>query len=153
VTTIEIDDAALDEFLARTTHQFLEDKAQAVESTAKRLLVLHGTGRLYTTRFYRDREGRLRRGGRRVPHQASAPGFPPASDTGRLLSSIHHEVVGAGTDLEARIGSDVNYALYLELGTRYMLPRPFLRPALRAVESGLQGLPTPAAGGFFGAIS
>jgi hypothetical protein len=34
-----------------------------------------------------------------------------------------------------------------------MLPRPFLRPALRAVESGLQGLPTPAAGGFFGAIS
>lgn len=129
---IEIDDTALDAFLDRVVPADIERRAFNVENRAKRLLVMHGGGRVYTTRFWRDRQGRLRRGGRRVPHQASAPGQPPATDTGRLLQSIHHEIHGVGQDVEARIGSDVNYAIYLELGTRYMAPRPFLRPALQA---------------------
>ena len=45
-------------------------------------------------------------------------------------------VVGkVGPDIEhiaakSPVGTDVNYGMYLELGTRRMQPRPFLRPAL-----------------------
>lgn len=140
MATVEIDDAALDAFLDRVVEQDIERRAFNVENKAKRLLAMHGGGRVYTTRFWRDKEGRLRIGGRRVPHQASAPGQPPASDTGRLMASIHHQMVGAGQSVQAQIGSDVQYALYLELGTRYMAPRPFLRPALAAAVDAETGL-------------
>lgn len=130
--SVQIDDGALNAFLDDIVPQDIERRAFNVENKAKRLVASSGGGRLYTTRFWRDREGRLRRGGARPPHRASAPGSPPASDTGRLLASIHHEMVGAGQNIEAHIGTDVFYAIYLELGTRYMAPRPFLRPALGA---------------------
>jgi hypothetical protein len=110
--------------------RIMEQKAYAVENAAKRLLLLPGNGRTYDTTFYRDSAGRLRKGRARVPHTASAPGEPPASDTGRLLTSIHHEMSDGPEGIEGRVGSDVEYAVYLELGTRDMLPRPFLRPAL-----------------------
>ena len=48
--------------------------------------------------------------------------------TGRLRASITHEVNEA--ELLARIGSDVSYAIYQELGTSKMAAHPFLRPAL-----------------------
>lgn len=81
--------------------------------------------------------GEGKRGGRfykrgNVLHQASAPGEPPSTDTGRLVNSItayrspHDKleatvVAGRGT---------VNYAAMLEFGTRYMAARPFMFPAL-----------------------
>ena len=47
-------------------------------------------------------------------------------DTGRLRSSITHEV-----DLfSGKVGSNVEYAAYVELGTVKMAARPYLRPAL-----------------------
>lgn len=149
MATVEIDDGALDAFLDEVVERDIERRAYNVENTAKRLVAMHGGGRVYDTRFFRDREGRLRRGGRRVPHQASAPGQPPASDTGRLMASIHHEMLGAGQGVEARIGSDVNYALFLELGTRYMAPRPFLRPALYSAVDAETGLLNSAGEEFF----
>lgn len=142
VARVEIDDTALDAFLDETVHRDLERRAFNVENDLKRLLRMHGTGRIYTRRFYRDREGRLRMGGRRPPHQASAPGRPPASDTGRLLNSVYHEIVGIGTDLTANIGYTANYGAYLELGTRYMAPRPALRPALYSGFDAQTGLLT-----------
>ena len=45
---------------------------------------------------------------------------------GRLRTSIGSEVKG----LVASIGSNVNYAIYQELGTRKMAAQPYLRPAL-----------------------
>lgn len=48
-------------------------------------------------------------------------------DTGRLRNSITHTV--DGTMLEAYIGTNVEYAPHVELGTRHMDARPFLRPA------------------------
>lgn len=60
-------------------------------------------------------------------HQASAPGDPPAVDTGRLRSSYDFQT---GPDY-VDIGSNVEYAPYLEFGTRTIAPRPHLR---RAVE-------------------
>lgn len=66
---------------------------------------------------------------RGVVHQASAPGQPPASDTGTLVGRITtnydrlDQLVGVVTARTA-------YAAYLEFGTRRMAPRPFMRPAL-----------------------
>lgn len=56
-------------------------------------------------------------------------------DTGRLRASITHEVEGEGLDVVARIGTNVSYAPYQELGTRHMPPHPFLRPALGSVHT------------------
>lgn len=57
-------------------------------------------------------------------------------DTGRLRSSITHGVSGNGDTLRADIYSDVNYAIYQELGTRYQSGKPYLRPALAQVVAG-----------------
>jgi HK97 gp10 family phage protein len=53
-------------------------------------------------------------------------------DTGRLRSSITWEIVVEGTWIVGRCGTNVHYAVYLEMGTRRMRARPFLRPALAA---------------------
>ena len=56
----------------------------------------------------------------------SSPGDPPFRQTGQLRRSIARERVGA----EERVGSNIKYARFLELGTLNMSPRPFLRPAV-----------------------
>lgn len=72
-----------------------------------------------TGRIYR------RRG---VYHQASAPGEPPASDTGRLVKSIRTEF--DFDRLVGRVIASTKYAALLETGTSRMAARPFMRPAL-----------------------
>jgi len=59
-------------------------------------------------------------------------------DTGRLRSSIRWAVFTDAQGLFAQVGTDVEYALFVERGTRYMEARPFLQPALDAV--GLRGI-------------
>jgi hypothetical protein len=54
-------------------------------------------------------------------HIASAPGEAPASDSGNLIGSITEIFPST---LEAKIGTPVEYALYLEEGTSRMEPRP-----------------------------
>ena len=46
---------------------------------------------------------------------------------GNLRSSITHRVV---SDEEARVGTNVDYAEYVERGTKNMAAQPYLRPAL-----------------------
>ena len=104
----------------------MKKAAFLVEADVKKGFTLLGTGRTY---------GR---------HIASKAGEPPAVDTGILRASIMSEVkikgskvIGkVGPDIEhiktkAEAGTDVEYGLYLEVGTVKMQPRPFLRPALR----------------------
>lgn len=120
----------------------LERRAYLVENAAKLLLATPPkSGRVYTQFYFtrirdvpRGTPGRLGVWGSRPPHQASAPGEPPASDYGLLLNSLHHVVGFDGEGPYTDIGSDLRYSVYLELGTRYMEPRPFLRPALVAAE-------------------
>jgi HK97 gp10 family phage protein len=131
-------DAAIEAFFADPEGpigKIMEQFAIKVETAAKALVLIPGSGRIYTTTFWRDSKGRLRRGHARPAHQASSPGEPPASDTGNLLNHITHEVLVEKT-VFARVKATVKYAEYLELGTRYMAPRPFLRPAL---DIGLKG--------------
>jgi HK97 gp10 family phage protein len=55
-------------------------------------------------------------------------------DTGRLRSSINWRLGVDGRGLYATIGTNVEYAPYVEFGTRYMAAQPFLRPALNAAR-------------------
>ena len=60
--------------------------------------------------------------------RVSAPGDPPASDTGFLASNIHlvMDADGMGAKIERR----AYYSAALEFGTLRMAARPFLQPAL-----------------------
>lgn len=51
----------------------------------------------------------------------------PNVDTGRLVGSITHEQEGDRTEV---IGTNVEYAPYVELGTQKTLAYPFLKPAV-----------------------
>lgn len=64
-------------------------------------------------------------GRRGQPHQASAPGQAPATDTGRLVGSIAFEKTRGGW----AAGTSLDYGKHLELGTLHMAARPWLVPA------------------------
>jgi HK97 gp10 family phage protein len=59
-------------------------------------------------------------------HRASAPGEPPATDTGTLVNSIESKRDG----LVAVVWTEKKYGKYLEFGTRNIAPRPWLTPAV-----------------------
>ena len=61
----------------------------------------------------------------------SAPGQPPRIDTGNLIRSITSEMKREHNKIAIRIGTNVDYGRYLELGTEKMKPRPWIRQALR----------------------
>ena len=83
-----------------------------MEKEAKIMLSHPGTGRVY------------RRGG--VEHQASVAGQPPAKDRGLLQASVTNEVVGSGTSIEVRVGTNKEYGKRLEFGDSRIAPRPWL---------------------------
>ena len=63
-------------------------------------------------------------------HRASAPGETPAVDIGNLVNSINTELASTSdTEAWANVGTNVEYAEPLEMGTSKMAARPFLRPA------------------------
>ena len=66
-----------------------------------------------------------------VAHVASAPGEAPATDTGTLASSIAYRRVA---DLTAEIESRLDYATYLEFGTRSIAPRPSWVPTIEEMR-------------------
>lgn len=62
---------------------------------------------------------------RGVQHTASEAGNEPRPDTGELIGGITHRRTGK---LEQTIHDQVEYGKYLELGTEFIAPRPFMRP-------------------------
>lgn len=93
-----------------------------------------GTGRIYTTYFFMG----MTPGGPKLfaigkrdkPHQASAPGMPPAVDEGVLRASYGHKTERTLTGADLTIASGVEYAAFLEFGTSRMKARPHLRPLM-----------------------
>lgn len=63
---------------------------------------------------------------------ATGVGGGPHVRTGRLRSSISHVIGKDAESVYADIGSNVEYAAWVELGTRRARPYPYLRPALPA---------------------
>lgn len=112
--------------------KLMEKYAIKTETLAKVLVKLPGTGKMYLPGDYFFRRGaKVYHFSRVSPHQASAPGEPPSGDTGYLGASINHTIEVRET-VVAVVKANANYGIYLELGTRFMAPRPFLRPALMA---------------------
>jgi HK97 gp10 family phage protein len=98
--------------IARSVQKIRADAVKSIQRGAK-------SGRVYE-----------RGGGQNLSatHQASAPGQAPATDTGRLASSVTAQSSGLG----GTVGSTVPYSFWLEYGTMKMAERPWLRPALAA---------------------
>lgn len=59
-------------------------------------------------------------------------------DTGRLLGSVTTEIRGSGVNTKAEIGTNVEYANYIEYGTSKMAAKPFLTPAFISKTNGLE---------------
>lgn len=88
---------------------FVKKGAAYIEGQLKSSMAEPKTGRSYPR-------------GKGAVHVASAPGESPAVDSGNLTGSITQIFPST---LEARIGTPVEYALYLEEGTaRGLEPRP-----------------------------
>lgn len=118
-----------------------------VEVEAKLSLNVAGTGKHAKTFKYRDKEGNIktkRKGSRIYGSSPSAPGEPPHKQLGHLRRSVTREVV----ELVGRVGTNLNYGRWLELGTRLMKARPWLRRALRQKQDAAQAiLSAPMKGG------
>lgn len=112
---------------------FLTRAAVTVSRRAKELLSLPGTA----VRSKGTKGGR--KGSRITGAVRSAPGEPPRKQTGRLRASVTEEVDPA--TLEARVGTNVKYGRFLELGTKKgIAPRPWLRRALAEMQSRIDQL-------------
>lgn len=73
--------------------------------------------------------------GRRRQTRASAAGEAPAVRTGKLFRSVNYQVRGwRMMSFGAGNRTDIQYATYLEDGTRNMKPRPFMQPAVDATR-------------------
>src|SRR5262249_8733772 len=72
---------------------------------------------------------------RSVPHRASAPGEPPALDTGALRKSVEPDVDRANRTVTLYVGGyEAPYAEDLEFGNLYVEPRPFMFGTLDVAE-------------------
>ena len=112
----------------------MERAALHVETTAKVLMLIPGSGRTYGPgNYFLVRHGKVYHWVRFSEHTASAPGEPASSDTGRAMNSIGHTMDYGGEAVSATVHMNVNYSIYIEMGTRYMAPRPTLRPALSSL--------------------
>ena len=122
-----------------TAGRFVENRAKKIMGSGASKFNVHGN-----TKSARGKSGK------KTFHRPSAPGFPPAVDEGILRTSVSHVTkvkgltvngfVGSDKDkikAKAEAGTDVEYGFYLEVGTKNMEARPWLRPALRASEKGI----------------
>lgn len=77
-----------------------------------------------------DRSGReYRIPGSTRTYRASMPGEAPATRTGALRNSYRFRTRNTTSGLVGEVGSYLDYAVYLENGTKRMAPRPHLLPA------------------------
>jgi len=93
------------------TGRFVRDKAKELVSRSQ------------PVRIYGKKAGRSRKG-----LDPSRPGEPPKKVSGDLRISIKKEFDRAA--MAVQIGTRLPYGKHLELGTRKMAARPWLRPTL-----------------------
>ena len=133
--SVSLDEANIEEMfrdpdgpIGRIVERFCFD----VETVAKVLMMAPGGGRFYPAGEYYLRRGhKLYHWTRTSAHTASAPGEPASSDSGRAMNAISHKLEVHDV-ITGKVTMGVNYAEFIERGTRYMLPRPVMFPALEA---------------------
>ena len=69
-----------------------------------------------------------------------SPPEHPQVQTGRLRSSIIHQINKVGNEIIAEIGTNVLYGKYLELGTVNHSPYPWLFPAVEMNRDKIVGI-------------
>jgi hypothetical protein len=121
-TSIVIDGDGLD--FAADVRRGIAEAATGVHRRAVES-IQSGTksGRVYSHYFVTIKGRAVPIRARGKPHQASAPGEAPASDSGALASSMSMDIRLGG--MAAEIGTGRDYGLFLEEG----MDRPFLKPA------------------------
>lgn len=117
-------------------------RASKASSAAVRKVVAYGAMKIHASAVTSIQQG-PKTGIQYGRHQASAPGEPPAADTGRLASGITLEIA----DDEALVISNAAYSAALEFGTRFMEPRPFMMPAYVKHRDSIRKMLKGAAGG------
>lgn len=131
-----------DELIAIATQaniKAMNKAAITVQATAKKLIGGTGSGRLYRRRRQTGKRGSFKASDF---HRASSPGNPPARDTGILANSVTFEVSVKNDRIKGSVGPDIakikaqaprsdpDYGYFLEVGTRNIEKRPWLKPAL-----------------------
>lgn len=116
--------------------------ATSVNNRAKILTSHEGAGARVRikgggTEVVQNRGGRKKIGKLVYGAFPSAPGDPPNKQSGRGNSSIAWELV---SDAIARIGTNVRYMRWQELGTKLMAARPWLRRALREMTPAIRAI-------------
>jgi hypothetical protein len=109
----------------------LREMAIMLHAEAKRGIREQSPGETVTR--YTDINGRPRR---RV-HVVSRPGDTPNTDLGHLINSVEWEpktTEAIAREQMVRVGSNLDYAAWLEHGTRRMAARPWLAPAWRKLR-------------------
>jgi len=131
--------------MARATFQFTDNSKQTIRALndvqEDRLLeaVMEWHAGIVEDMLTGDRQGRTYRiPGSSRTYRASRPNEPPATVTGRLRSSYQFKVREEGGKKIGEVGSPLDYALYLEKGTRRMAPRPHVMPAYYAREDAIK---------------
>lgn len=104
--------------------------SEVVAGNARKLIRVPWRRKLKGSRTRDANTGRFVKGGSRIIYEASKPGEPPRTRRYQqgLLGSVFYDV--NPILLRSRIGSPMKHGLYLELGTRRMKARPWLKPAL-----------------------
>jgi HK97 gp10 family phage protein len=112
----------------------------AFERAVERQVTPIMEGQLNTIRETMIEEFNAPKSGREYPRRrrASAPGEPPARQTGTLQASITEpQVRKSGNAIVGEMRITAPYAVFLERGTSRMAPRPFAQPAVDALLKGL----------------
>ena len=123
---IKVDDDTPELFgkLEKAISRFVRKSALYVEGELKSSIAEPKSGNEYK-----------RKGGK--VHVASAPGESPASDSSNYIGSIQTIIENS---LEAKVGTPVEYALYLEEGTSDIEPRPLWEKTQKEVLPTLETL-------------
>jgi len=105
------------ELIGAESYERLDALGEDIVSEVKEFISQPGTGKFYKK-------------SRTVWYQASAPGFPPTVKFGELKISISHAVISEGGVTYLLIGTTKDYGVWLEVGTKFMEARPWLRVIL-----------------------
>lgn len=103
------------------------------EITARADVVAYATTEQIANKARRSMQGEKHgkiylRGGK--PHHASAPGEPPAIDTGDLANSV--QIIRLGPSAHGI--TCAAHGFHLELGTSTIAPRPWITPPVEALR-------------------